>query len=474
MKYLMKQSVKRPLNLLTVIASITLTSQAAMAQTIDNTTTLPNAKAGECYAKVITPTQYKTETQQVTTQQGSESIEIIPAKYQLVEERVLVKQASTKVVPVAAVYGTVKEKVETSPASQGWFSVASKNRKTPANPILLEAMTKSGIELSKSGAGVCFKEHYIAATYRDEVEKVLISQASEKIEAVAAVYEMVEERVLVKEASTVIKDIAAVFETVEERVMVEPAKSVWKKGRGLVQRLDNNTGEIMCLVEVPAKYKVVATKVLKTPATTKVVEVPAEYKIVKVRKMVQPAKDRHINIPEEFSEVTKRVKVEDARFGWFASGEAVPQNATHTGQQICNIDKAAEFKVVEKRVVKTPASFNTVNIPAEYKVVEIEKLVSPATEKRIKVPAITQSISKQVKVSDSRLEWRRVLCETNMTKGVVTNIQKALTREGYDVGPADGVIGGATLRAVESYQIKHSLDRGGLTYETLDALKVGT
>ena len=289
-----------------------------------------------------------------------------------------------------------------------------------------------------------------------------------------AQYEDVEERVLVKEASTEITDVPAVFETVEEKVMVEPAKSVWKKCSGLVQRLDNSPGEIMCWVEIPAKYEVIATKVLKTPATTKVVEIPAEYKTVSVRKMVKAAMDKHNNIPAEFTDVTKQVKVEDARFGWFAGDDAVPQNAVETGQEICYIDRPAEFEIVEKRVIKTPASFETVEVAPEYDVVRIEKLVSAAEEKRIQVPAVTEMVSKQVKVADSRLEWRRVLCETNMTKGIVTNIQKALTREGYEVGPADGVIGGATLRAVESFQMKNDLDRGGLTYETLDALKVGT
>lgn len=469
--------MKLRVNLLTVLIATSLSTQASLAQTVDNTATLPNAQPGECYAKVVTPTEYKTETESVVIKQASETIEIVPAKYRLVEEQVMIKEASTKVVPVPAEYEIVEEKVETSPASNQWFTVAGKGKKRkkiPVNPVLLEAVSNSGVDLAKATPGVCFKEHYIAASYREDVEKVLVNQESEEIEAIAAQYEDVEERVLVKEASTEITDVPAVFETVEEKVMVEPAKSVWKKGSGLVQRLDNSTGEIMCLVEIPAKYEVIATKVLKTPATTKVVEIPAEYKTVSVRKMVKAAMDKHNNIPAEFTDVTKQVKVEDARFGWFAGDDAVPQNAVETGQEICYIDRPAEFEIVEKRVIKTPASFETVEVAPEYDVVRIEKLVSAAEEKRIQVPAVTEMVSKQVKVADSRLEWRRVLCETNMTKGIVTNIQKALTREGYEVGPADGVIGGATLRAVESFQMKNDLDRGGLTYETLDALKVGT
>ncbi len=469
--------MKLRVNILTVIVSAALSTQVSQAQTVDNTATLPNAKPGECYAKVITPTQYKTETEEVVIKQASETVEIVPAKYRLVEERVMVKEASSQVVPVPAEYEVVEEKVETVPARNEWFTIAGsgKNRdQIPVSPVLLEAVSNSGVDLTKALPGMCYKEHFIPAKYREETEKVLVNEESEEIESIEAQYEEVEERVLVKEASTVVEEIPAVFETVEEKVMIEPAKSVWKKGTGLVQKIDNTTGEIMCLVEIPAKYEVVATKVLKTPATTKVVEVPAEYKTVVVRKMVQPAQEKRINIPAEFTEVTKQVKVEDARFGWFAGDETVPPEATPTGQEICYIEQPAEFEIVEKRVIKTPATFQTVEIPPEFETVRVEKLVSPAEEKRIPVPAVTETVTKQVKVADSTMEWRRVLCETNMTKDIVANIQKALNREGFDVGPADGVIGGATLRAIEAYQMKNNLDRGGITYETLDALQVST
>jgi hypothetical protein len=55
---------------------------------------------------------------------------------------------------------------------------------------------------------------------------------------------------------------------------------VWKKGRGPIEKIDAATGEIMCLVEVPATYKV-----MDTPPTTREVTVPAEYKTVKVQKL---------------------------------------------------------------------------------------------------------------------------------------------------------------------------------------------
>jgi inosine/xanthosine triphosphate pyrophosphatase family protein len=46
----------------------------------------PNAKPGECYARVFVPPTYKTETAQVITREASERVEIIPARYEKVTE----------------------------------------------------------------------------------------------------------------------------------------------------------------------------------------------------------------------------------------------------------------------------------------------------------------------------------------------------------------------------------------------------
>ena len=56
----------------------------------------PNAKPGECYARVFVPPTYKTETAQVITREASERVEIIPARYEKVTEQVLVREAVEK------------------------------------------------------------------------------------------------------------------------------------------------------------------------------------------------------------------------------------------------------------------------------------------------------------------------------------------------------------------------------------------
>ena len=56
-----------------------------------------------------------------------------------------------------------------------------------------------------------------------------------------------------KAASTRLETVPAQYETVTEEVLVRPAYTTWKKGTGPIQRIDQATGEIMCLVEVPAE-----------------------------------------------------------------------------------------------------------------------------------------------------------------------------------------------------------------------------
>ena len=232
-------------------------------------------------------------------------------------------------------------------------------------------------------AGECYARILISEQYKNTSERVLVREASERIETIPAVSRTVQERVLVKEASERIETIPAVYETVTERVLVKPAYTTWKKGEGAITKVDNSTGEIMCLVEVPAEYKTVTKRVLKQDATTRKITVPAEYESVSVRKLVEPAKERRIEVPAEYQTVVKREKV-----------------------------------------------------------------------------------------SEGRLEWRSILCETNTNANVISSVQRALKMRGFDPGRIDGVIGNQTIEAIGRYQRSKGMPSGQLTMETLKSLNV--
>jgi hypothetical protein len=436
----------------------------------DNTNTLPNATPGECYAKVMVPAQYRDETTTVVVREAAEKVEIVPAKYKVVEERVMIADASTKLVPVPAVWGTEDQVLEISPSRTVWVAgtIASN---VVVNPTLLRAAADGGVNPATAESGICYHEHYQAPKFENKAERVLTAQASENVNAIPAKYNMVEERVLVKPASRKLIEVPAVYETVEERVLVEPAKSEWKKGRGLVEKLDGSTGEIMCLVEVPAKYKLVKKSVVKSAAATKVIDIPAEYQTIKVRKLVTDAKEVRTSIPAKYEEVNRKVKISDAKYIWHpveTPGEFGPK----TGNVICKKEIPAENKTVVRKVVKTPASFAKVAIPAKYQVKKVRKMVSDSKEIRTKIPEETNAVTKRVQVANARLEWHSVLCETNMSSDIIAQVQQALTSAGFDVGIADGVIGRQTLLAVDAYQRQKNLATGGLTMATLTSLGI--
>ncbi len=454
-----------------IAAGSFMLATGSYAQQEDNTQTLPDAKPGECYAKVITPAKFSTRSEELVVQEASERIETIPAKYESVDQTVVIKESSRVLKVLPAQYGEEFEKLDVRAAETSW-SIKVGNKSQPASPGMLEGITRSGVELASVKPGTCYREYYTQPEYKTETRRVMVKEGSERIIITPAQYETAEERVVVKESSSRVVDVPAIFRTETESVLVEPARSVWKKGRGPVERINNTTGEIMCLVEVPARYETITKTVLDKAPSSKTIEIPAVYKTVKVKRLVKAAAEVREIIPAEFKDITARVKVADAGFFWLQKGEKANSNATYSGREVCLLERAPEYTTVKKLVVKRPASTEVTEIPAQYQTVKVQRLVTPASERRISIPARTKTVKRQVQTEPSRLEWRKVLCETNMTPKIVTSIQRALKREGYDPGLIDGVIGQSTLDAVEKFQQKKSLDRGGLTYETLKALKV--
>ncbi len=454
-----------------VISLFSLFSATAAAQSVDNTQTLPDAKPGECYAKVITPARFVTRAEEVIVQEASERIEAVPTVFESVDQRIVVKESSSTITVTPATYKASSEQVEVRARELDW-TVGSGNSQRPANPMAVNAIEESGVDLDAVEPGSCFSEHYTPAGYRTELQRVLVKEAGERIETTPAVYETVQERVLVREASSRIVDVPAVFRTEQETVLVEPARSVWKPGRGLVEKVDNATGEIMCLVEVPARYETVTRTVLETAATSRKETTPAEYETVDVQRLVSPASERRVVIPEEYETVEVQRRVEQPEFFWVAKGTDTVDGSSATGQEVCLTERPAQTRTVPTEILASPASTSITAVPAEYRTLSVQRVASEARENRIAIPAKTESITRQVEVEPSRLEWRPVLCETNMTTSIVTEIQRALDREGYDPGVIDGVVGSDTLSAIEAYQVDKQLDRGGITYQTLNHLRV--
>jgi len=62
----------------------------------------PQAKAGECYARVYTPPKYKVVSERVLKNAETSKVEIIPARYEKGTERLLVRAESKKIQVIPA------------------------------------------------------------------------------------------------------------------------------------------------------------------------------------------------------------------------------------------------------------------------------------------------------------------------------------------------------------------------------------
>lgn len=279
--------------------------------------------------------------------------------------------------------------------------------------------------------GECYAQVFTPPVFKTEVERKLIQEATEHIEKVPATYEFVDQTIMVKEPSERLEIIPATYEWIEEKVLIQPE----------AERI-----EIISPI-----YETIQEQVVQTPAHSVwkkgagpfqrlshatgeivcLVEIPPTYKTLEKRVLKTPAATRTIKVP-------------------------------------------AQYRTIKKRVLRTPARTRTVQVPGVYDTIKVKKTVVPAYLKRMTIPARYDEVHKQVKVRNGKMEWRPVLCQTNVTPDLIRSLQKALKMASFDPGPIDGVLGQQTLAAIESYQQAKGLPVGGLTLETLEALRVPT
>lgn len=436
-------------------------------QSSDGSFSLPNAKSGTCYGKVVIPEQYKTITEKVLSTQADTKLTIIPATYKTVTERVLDTAASTKIVTVPATYKTESKTVVVSPAYTEWRNGLHPEARVASSAVLASAKA-GGINLEAAKSGSCYYEFYAAPTFKTTTEKVLATAASTKIIAQPAAFKAGTKKILVTPETTKLVKVPAVYKTVTERIQVAPASKVWKETKCADK--DCSVEEMMCLVDVPAVYKTVTKQVVVTPETTKTIKIPAVYKTVSSNVVAAPASTKTINIPATYKTLEKTQKVSDAKYVW---SDSMMEKAgmSRTSAVICKVSIPEATKVVTKQVVATPAATKTIKIPATYKTVKVTKLVTPEKTKKTTIPATYKTITKQVKVSEQSVKWMPVLCKSSMTIETISKIQRALTAAGFKT-PVTGSLDAATKASVKAYQMKKGLTVSGLSIDTLKKLGV--
>lgn len=239
----------------------------------ENDTLLPfNAKAGECYAKVLVPEQYETKEIKQLVKEAETKIEIVPATYKTVEKKVTIREESSKLELVPATYKTITETIMIEPEKTILTTVPA-TYKTVTEKVLIKPA------------------HTIWKKGRGEIEKVDNSTGEILcLVEVPAVYETISKQILDTPATTKEVKIPAICKIVSAKEIDTPAKEI--------------------KTEIPAVYTMVPTKVKVSDSYFKWQSILCETNTNKdiISNLQKELKSRNYNISKingEYNEETK-------------------------------------------------------------------------------------------------------------------------------------------------------------------------
>jgi hypothetical protein len=433
------------------------------------------AKPGQCFTKAFYPPEFTktvktTSTKKVLVRKESIAQKVIPAKYKWIEKKIKISDGKEKIVITPAVYKTVYEKILVEPAKYSWRKSLNPNAKE-AFVSCVQAAQSSGIGISTAKAGSCFYEHYRAEKYVTTTQKILSAEASSRIISTPAKYKTYTKKIEIDGTKTKLIPIKAKYKHVKDKVIVAPARTEWRKttcsNRGC------NQSEVVCLIEVPRKYKEVTRKVLLQPSIAKKVAISPIYKSVKIEEMVQPATTKVVSIPAKYKTIVKKEKVKEAEYFWSdESAKDASTRITNQCNKICLVKRPAKYKKVAKRVVVTPASSKKIKTPPKYTMVKVKKIIKPASFKKVVVPAEYKTITVERERTKGFAKWIPIVCEGNMTPTTVRKVQEALKKAGFYKGEINGVWNLESKSATRAYQKANGLSVTRLSIETMKSLGI--
>ena len=460
-------TIRNTLKLSFIAATVMMTANAASAIDGDD---LPPAKPGQCFTKAFFPAKYTTITERVLASEASEKVQTIPAKYGYTTQKIKVSDGTQRTITLPAQYKTVYSKVMTKPAQKTWRTSLNRNAQE-ASDTCIQSAAAAGMDVNGATPGTCFYEHYKPAKYQTTTSKILAAEASQKVVAVPAKYRTVTKKILVSNGTERLVKQPAQYKTVKQKIQIAPARTEWKKTK--CQDRGCNQSEVVCLIEIPATYKIVTKRVVAKPVSTRKVTTPPVYKTVHIQELVQPASSRTIAIPAKYKTVTKTSKVTPGKYSWSdASGKNARSRATNQCNRICLTATPAVYNKVSKVVVAKPATTKIVKTPPKYTTVKIKKIVQPAAQKRMVIPATYKTVTKKRKIAEGYAKWVPIVCKSSMTTTTIRKVQEALKREGFYKGPIDSVWGVSSRAATRAYQKAKGLPVAGLSVATMQSLGV--
>ena len=452
-----------------VIALLTITNA--------DTDKMPlRAKAGQCFTKSFYPPEYsktihiKSE-KRVLLNDASVKYEVIPAKFSWYEERVQISDLREKISVTPAVYKTIHKRILVKASEKIWRYSLNRNSSKAFNSCV-DSAKSAGMDIENATVGTCFYEHYRPKKYRTTTEKILASEASERIVVTPAKYRVRSKKIITDSTTAKLLPSVAVYKKVKDKVIVEPAHTEWRKTT--CQNRGCNQSEVVCLAEIPIKYQELTKRVVLQPAVEKRVAVTPRYKTVQIEERISPVQEKRIAIIARYKTIAKQEKIMDEKHFWSDASSKNASTRLHSQcNKICLTETPAQYKNISQQVVRTPASSKKNSTPKKYKTVKIKKIHQKASFKKVVIPAEYVTVITERERTKGYSKWMPMVCEDAMSTNMVKKVQRALESEGFYQGEIDGVWDIESKSSARAYQKSKGLGiTSKLSIETLKALNI--
>jgi hypothetical protein len=190
---------------------------------------------------------------------------------------------------------------------------------TPLNPGA-EIVAAEMPPLPAARPGECFALVRIPAQVRERQQVYQRSPAREWVETRPRRYALGSESQVQREAYEQTELLpagrGASEQTLSEPVLVQPARQVWRRGSGPVQRIDQATGEIYCLVEEPAVYRRQTRQVANAASGLRRVVVPEELGQRPTARLLDAGAVERLRVPAQLESRWQQELLVPERYEW--------------------------------------------------------------------------------------------------------------------------------------------------------------
>jgi outer membrane protein OmpA-like peptidoglycan-associated protein len=271
------------------------------------------------------------------------------------------------------------------------------------------------------------------AEYNTVTEKVLVKEASTKLQIVPAVWETKEISYVAKEDANKLSVVKAIFSNDSETIETKAASANWQMSdrKPDCQSDDPNDCRYWCYKPVAAKYVTVPLTKLASDASTVSNAVPGYEKTYTRRVIVQQETTKTIEVPAVYSTVKKTVLSKDA---WKEEVTVAAKYKTVSKEVLVNKGGLTSWKEVECELVdNTPLpinwNLNSASLTSAAKRI-IDTRLLPILNDGVAIALESHTDSRGTKTSNQDLSDRRAKAVRNylISKGINST---QLTGSGY-------------------------------------------